>query len=251
MHVLGTNMLIGVTNETGMILAQYLPANYTAKDCKVAIERMQAEGRSVGHELQFISDGEPALSKAGVKARHETLGAGDHAQIAERMIRVIKERMRGMITSGAIPFILDSNLIAACVKWCCDTISMVPSERSGRFLSPREQWLRRKTDSKLDLPLRFGDYCQTHEDVMDPQKSRVDVPRSLGCIALYSARNTRGSYRFLNLTTWEVITRQRWTKLPWPQPLLDLVNARGVKMRKYSDVQLQQFLQQVLIQPLL
>ena len=40
MHVLGTNMLIGVTNETGMTLAQFLPANYAAKDCKLAIERM-------------------------------------------------------------------------------------------------------------------------------------------------------------------------------------------------------------------
>jgi len=39
MHVLGTNMLIGVTNETGMILAQFLPANYAAKDCKLAGRR--------------------------------------------------------------------------------------------------------------------------------------------------------------------------------------------------------------------
>ena len=242
-HVLGIHFILAVLQPTDVTIMQPLKHAYTKKDVSEALEKLKAEATKHGYNIRkFITDSEQAIIKSVIPGLHEDVGTAEHVKKAERRGRLVKERMRGLITSGAIPFVLDELLLTALVRWVCDTIGMLPSKNSGVYTTPREFWTGRKTSAKTDLPLRFGTYCQVHQDGEGPERSQVDSPRTLGCIALHSSANERGSYRFLNIATWEMITRRTWTALPWPTPLLQLINERGLKMRKFTERELQHFL---------
>mmetsp|Transcript_17121 Transcript_17121/g.45825 ORF Transcript_17121/g.45825 Transcript_17121/m.45825 type:complete len:150 (-) Transcript_17121:224-673(-) len=49
--------------------------------------------------------------------------------------------------------------------------------------------------------------------------------RTKGCIALRPAGNAEGSWKFLNLSTDEVTTRQRFTAQPMPSEVIDRLNS--------------------------
>jgi hypothetical protein len=93
-------------------------------------------------------------------------------------------------------------------------------------VSARELFQGRKVDFNLDCQLEFGQYCQIHED---HEVTNTMKPRTVGAIALGPSGNIQGSYNFLNLSTWRVVKRRRWTALPIPQDVINMLNEKAVK----------------------
>jgi hypothetical protein len=79
-------------------------------------------------------------------------------------------------------------------------------------------------DYKKHLTLKFGDYCQVHEND-EPRNSML--PRTQGAICMGPTSSQEGGFRFLNLATGKKITRGNWTALPMPEAVIDRVNTLG------------------------
>jgi len=75
------------------------------------------------------------------------------------------------------------------------------------------------------LLLSFGQYVQVHAREMNNSMS----PRTEGAIALMSAGNLQGSYRFYNLRTGQVVTRANWTVLPISGEVIDYLNSLAAR----------------------
>jgi hypothetical protein len=48
--------------------------------------------------------------------------------------------------------------------------------------------------------------------------------------------NTLGSAEFLSLNTWRVVTRNKWTPLPMPNSIIDKINDKAKKEKKYNII---------------
>eukprot|EP00975_Prorocentrum_lima_P030772 6458618-Prorocentrum_lima.AAC.1 len=86
----------------------------------------------------------------------------------------------------------------------------------------------RKIDLNHEFKLGFGDYVQTHED---NEVINTMAARTMGAISLGPTGNVQGSYRFLNLSTWRLVTRRSWTALPIPREVVEMINNRAIEER--------------------
>jgi hypothetical protein len=95
----------------------------------------------------------------------------------------------------------------------------------GSIISSFELMKGRKLNYNLDLKLGFDEYVQ----VENPQEINRNtmIPRTEGCISLWSVGNQQGSYKFLSLTSFRVITRDRWFQMPMPQEVIELLNQKA------------------------
>ena len=150
-----------------------------------------------------------ALGRNVMDVKIKVVGAGSHVAIAERAIRVVKERVRSVIHD--LPYSLPKKLMPMCIAFVTNRLNSVP-HGSGTGLSAREEFRGIKLDFKSDLKLSFGDYVQVYNN--QAQKNSVRDPRTIGCIALAPTENGRGTWRFFNLMTGAIITSDRWIILP-------------------------------------
>ena len=111
---------------------------------------------------------------------------------------------------------------------------MEPSNLSYSGVSPREQFIGRRLDAKLDFRVGFGDYVQvTQANTGNSMESRTS-----GCIALYGTGNGQGSIKVYSLGTKKIITRDQFKILPMPDVVIDLLNALAARdgMKRGKDV---------------
>jgi hypothetical protein len=83
----------------------------------------------------------------------------------------------------------------------------------------------RKIDHNIDYRIGFGEYVQVHEDNGIHQNSMM--ARTTGAIALCPTGNLSGSVKFLSLSTWKVLTRDKWTEVPMPHDVVLKLNAKA------------------------
>jgi hypothetical protein len=109
-------------------------------------------------------------------------------------------------------------LVYYCVFW----INNTPKPNSGisKDRSPKEIVLGIKPDFKRDCMLSYGSYCQVHEDL---EVTNTMQSRATGAICLGPAGNYQGGYKFFSLSTKRVIKRRKWTELPVPNEVIQLV----------------------------
>ena len=98
-------------------------------------------------------------------------------------------------------------------------------------LSPAALILGRVTDTALHCRVPFGSYCQTHEE---NTPTNTNAPRTIGAIALFHSGNLQGGYNFLSLTTGKVVHRRRWTELPIPTEVINMVDKMAEKECHHS-----------------
>jgi hypothetical protein len=79
----------------------------------------------------------------------------------------------------------------------------------------------------------FGEYCQIHEDNMI---SSTMKERTIDAIALKMKGNSQGSAEFLSLNTWRIVTRNKWITLPMPNSVIDKINEKAVKEKRYNII---------------
>ena len=205
--------------------------NYRARNFRIVTVNCDGEGafNAVADDLRAI----------GIDVNPH--GPGQHVSVVERSIRLIKERVRGIYNT--LPYTLPASLLVWLVYFAVNRINIVPRKGGLLHIPPREAFLGRKTDFKIDCRVEFGEYCLTTEPETDNTlKSRVE-----DCIALMPTSNLQGSVKFLSLRTGRIITRDQWTALPTPRYVIDWMNQKAAEQKQpavllnfiYGDVFLQ------------
>jgi hypothetical protein len=176
-------------------------------------------------ELEEVKDHVPRLEC-------NTTAAKEHVSKAERGIRTINERGRGLITMlpfEHIPRQMKIEFIYFCVMWL--NAFSVKSGMSSTH-SPRELMVHWKLDYKQHCRVKPGTYCEVHDE---PSPSNSMVPRTHPGIALGPTGNMQGSVKFYCLTTGRVLKQRSFTPLAMPDRVIKRVNAIGAREKQGRD----------------
>ena len=228
MFVENIPFLIAVIAPMSMTMVQLLGSRKLS-DVKQALLHMIGRCRAEGFVITtLLTDGEGAISKLtdelllmGINVNPS--GAGSHVPVVENKIKTVKERVRGHIAT--MPFKLCISLLVWLVYFCVSRINLVPtSTMSTDYVAPREAFNGSRLDYKRDLGLKFGEYCEVHEQYL---VTNTMAPRTRPAIALMSKGNKQGSWQFMALDTFRVITRDHWTKLPMPDSVIKMLNEKA------------------------
>ena len=148
----------------------------------------------------------------------EAVGNNEHVPIVERKIRVIMERVRGIINT--LPYRLPARLLPLLVLFCVNRINMTRSAATFSNASPWERFYGRKIDYKKNLRAGFGEYCQAHTNTADNTLNS----RTIGGLTMYNTGNGQGTWYVYNLSTDRLIRRNKFTILPIPNIVINHLN---------------------------
>jgi len=232
--VAGLVFLLSVSRRLNLIMVRYVTSR-GIPSTRVGMEAIIAKYRSEGFRIHtWVFDGEksfgaltPWLQSQGMNVN--PTAKNEHVPEVERAARQVKERVRGFWNT--LPFLLTSMTLVYLVYYCVTTVNMFPKSSmvGGGRLSPRELFSGQKIDYLREGKLGFGDYVQVHEDDM---VTNTMSSRTLGAISLGPTGNLQGSYKFLNLSTWKVITRRSWTALPMPREVQQVIDKHALDERR-------------------
>jgi hypothetical protein len=99
-------------------------------------------------------------------------------------------------------------------------------------LSPREAFLGRKLNYKVDLRAAFGDYIQAHVPNVTEQDVKSLNPRTSGAIVVMMAGNLQGSVKAVDLSTMRLVTRDKFTPLPMPPSVIEYLNGLASQQKR-------------------
>ena len=223
--------ILGVFQPLGLIMARELNSRGGVGIGNVhdGITQIIAEAKKRDFDIKLVqTDGEKSIGSMKYDLHEmgidiDVSGAGQHVARVERMIRVVKERVR--IYSNTLPFTMCKILLTWCVYFCVSRINFQPSTQSPVNISPREKFLGRKINEKTDLRCGFGEYVQA----VVPNTNNSMQSRTEGCITLLPIGNLQGSVRMLSLATMKVVTRDNFTVLPIPDLILSHLEKAAIK----------------------
>lgn len=152
-------------------------------------------------------------------------GAAEAVPVIENRIKNIKNKMRAIYHT--LPFETDSTLMTWLARYATLRLCSEISNTSKDGLSPRERLHGRRSD-KAWIRHGFGDYCQVHDK---NTSNKIKKERTQGAIALAPTGNMSGTWYYLVLKTWSVVTRNGATPLPMPQEVIDYINYKTIKKR--------------------
>jgi hypothetical protein len=123
----------------------------------------------------------------------------------DRKIRLIKDRLRCIVHD--LPYTLPFGLLSYAVYYVVSRINMIRhSDATSTVLSPREQFIGRRTDYNIDLNISFGDYVETDSRMSENSLNE----RTESCLALLPTGNQNGAVKFFSIRSQRIITRERW-----------------------------------------
>jgi len=218
------------------LIAVYFPLDYTALkrlrskgkyELWSGINRCRAYVERAGMKVHTARcDGESAIASSYIQEKMGTSGiwldttsAGDAVARVERKIRVIKERVRGVINT--LPFMLAWYLLDWLVQYCVYRINGEVVNGGLDNLSPNERLYGRSIDAKSDLKHAFGDYVQVAEGETDNSMTE----RTRGAIALMPTGNADGSWWYFIFKTGKPVRRTNATALPMPEEIIEILNS--------------------------
>ena len=198
--------LINVCTPLGLVVTKHLPgrtASVLTEAFKAVLAQLQARGFKA---TLLLFDGEGGIGKvaSALGLPFNPAGPQQHVPVVEAKIKVIKERLRGILCT--LPYKLPLMLLRWCVDYVVTRINMLPSSLRVDPTSPRELFLGRKINAKTDLRLCFGDFVQAR---VPNVVSNSMEPRTQGCIALNSKGNEQGTWMFYQLSTGAIGVRSR------------------------------------------
>jgi len=234
MYINGIGFLVTVSENIGLTMIQHVP-NRTTASIKRALYSMIDEYKKQNFDVRVVkADGEGGIGalmsdlSTDKRIDLQIAAKNQHVPVVERKIRQIKERVRAHFST--LPFKLTAQILVCLVLFVVQSINWIPSKtRNDVFMSPKEIFSGRKLDLKRDVRIQFGEYVQVHED--DIIKNTLKE-RTVDAIAVRMKGNVQGTAEFLSLTTWRVISRDRWTSLPMPQSVIEKINAKALMEKK-------------------
>ena len=150
--------------------------------------------------------------------------AKEHVLEIEGSVQTSKEALRKLI--HGLPFqYYPRILIEEMVKYTNSWLNAFPAKHGiSNTLSPRTIITGRHTDYETECRVEFGTYCLVYDK---PKKTNTTDGRSRECLALGPAGNRQGSYLFLDLHTWEKVSRNTWNELPMPEHIILLIHQKA------------------------
>ncbi len=154
--------------------------------------------------------------------------AGEHVPEAEHAVRVIKERIRCIITTWpfkSVPLIFKINLIKFVIFW----LNAIPKDNAvlPNVCSKAVVTVQFPDFNKHCL-LGFGDYVHVH----NPRTiTNTMAPRTSSAIAMGPTSSIQGSQRFFCLQTKRILIRRQLTKLPIPDFVIQQIHVISMKER--------------------
>jgi hypothetical protein len=212
--------LLSVVMPLGFGIVTWMQNNRSFASIKRCMDQHMRVVRSRNFTVDTIFvDGEKRLEKLkgvynGVHV--DVCGADQHVPVAEARIKVIKNTARAVLAS--LPWKLPHSKLPHAVFYANTRINSVPSMSAVDVETPRERFWGTKIDFVKDLRLGFGDYCEVFCPAV---ADNTLAERTTSAIALYPAGNLQGSWRFLDLKTMKVITRDQYTVLPTPSVVIE------------------------------
>jgi hypothetical protein len=206
-HSITTYLRKGMTESSILTNLQHHVKVYLSMGCEIV---------SIYADLQFRTLGDSDILR---NIRLESAGGKPVPEI-EAMNRVRKERLRGRLS--VLPYRPPTFLIPWLTISIADALNYLP--RNGASVSPREMLTGQKLDLK-QIVATCGDYCigfPTGETT-----NRVDVPREEEFIALALSLNQQKSARGWSLVSRTIKTFSQVKRLPIPQRVIDILNARA------------------------
>jgi len=169
-------------------------------------------------------DREPAIDanrqyfERALPAGVNLIAATESEPIAERSARLLKNTARSVMAS--LPFKVPHKIVGELLKYPASRANTLGSSCLPRGVTPLELFTGRKADMKVELRFGFEDFGQAHF----AKVGNTMAERTTGCIALRLSGNVEGSWKFLNLETEVVTTRQRFTFQPMPTDVIKRLN---------------------------
>ena len=154
-----------------------------------------------------------------------TAAAHEHVGDIERYIRVIKERVRAIITTlpfSHFPRLLRREIIFFAVSALNHSIrptGIIPNQ------SPTSIITGQVLDALTNCCLPFASFC--HIKYHAEPRNDTETARTVDALALRPTGNAQGGYFFMRLDTWKRVSRHHWVELPMSDETIALVNAQG------------------------
>jgi hypothetical protein len=222
--------LVTVSQNIKFVTVEHLPVR-TANALVKHIGQVLGVYKRGGYNVRTIlMDGEFEKIKDLLSSVEcNTTAAKEHVSEAERMIRTIKERTRGLLATlpfTHIPRRMKIEFIYFIVLWL--KAFPVKTGVSSTF-SPRELLVQWKLDYTKHCWVLPGTYCEVHDE---PSPSNTMTPRTHEAIALGPTGNLQGSVKFYLLDTGHVLKRRSFTPLPMPDRIIAKANRIGARERQ-------------------
>jgi hypothetical protein len=220
-HWRGESFVLFVVKPLRLLMLEHLTKAKLPQMC-TAVESLCKRVEARGFQAtEIVADpGGELAGMVGKIARHITIvGSRTHVADAEVEIRTIKERLRCM--EAGLPY----RLCRRAIKWAAYGVVQAYNVvlRAGQEVSARELFTGVKTDYKRDFRAEFGEYVQAHV-TPDGLKKSGGTQRAVGAVALCPTGNYKGTFWFLSLRTGRVFMADRWTPLPMPDLVIDVMN---------------------------
>lgn len=193
----GTPFVISLSEPLGLTILTDTQGSRKAEDLFRSLDGQIRTYFARGYKIDALHcDGEGGFAKfAGVLEdrgiRVDRAAPGKHVPRIERKIRVLKERLRAVMST--LPFKVPKALRAELYKYVVQRMNMSPHEGRVDPTPPRELFLGRKLSANTDLRLAFGDYCHIAPDV-GAVKNSLEA-RTEAAIALHASGNQDGADR--------------------------------------------------------
>lgn len=197
-------------------------ASAIAKGLIEMVDKAKSRNFVVG---SISSDNEGGIAKqATAQQLHEYgielsfCGAGQHCPHIERRVQFVKGKFRKH--EHRLEYAMNIVLVEWGVIVSVRETNMPRSSSSMSALSPREKFLGRPYDFKLDGRFPFGTYAQT--TVRDTDNTAA--ARTEGCIILCPKDNLTGTMWALNIHTQSIVTRDHFYEVPLSDALIAHMN---------------------------
>ena len=150
------------------------------------------------------------------------VAAQEHVAEVERSIRVIKERFRSVyhrLPFQGLPKLMIRLGVMETARW----LNTFPAKNGiSDTYSPRMIVTGKGIDYIKQCKTAFGAYVQA---LNETNPTNTMAPRTIGCIYLCYIEGHETGYELLNLTSGKLITRQKFTKIPTSQDVIERVEA--------------------------
>ena len=140
-------------------------------------------------------------------------GKDEHVGDIERLIRVIKERVRAILST--LPFKkVPKVILRYLVRLVTLLLNVIPPQ-SGTvpFYSPRALIVGDQLDMDAIGTTRFGELCEVHEKTSPTNDTEQE--RTMPAVHLGTTGSPSGTHFFFNMATGRVIRRHQWTPRPY------------------------------------
>jgi hypothetical protein len=208
----GMAFLITMSCRIKFITVEHVPVQTATNLSKHLTQVLQVYERAGFRVRTILTDGEfEKVRELIPRVECNMTAAKEHVSKAERIIRMVKERMRGLL--GTLPFQhlprhMKIEFIYFMVLW----LNAFPVKNGISFVfSPRELLVQWRMDYSKHCRVLPGTYCKVHDE---PSPLNTMMPRIHKAIAMGLAGNLQGTVKFFCLNTGQILKRQSFTALP-------------------------------------